>query len=89
MAAICNRVDNELPRPLGSRSSAFQRRLDVEETRPPGPGGYDYEYDEAHDVPAGPLCETPTPHPVSPPPRVDLGQDGDYGYDEAHDFGAS
>ncbi len=47
--------------------------------------GDDYEYDEAHDVPAGPLGKTPTRHRVSPP-QVNLGQGGDYGYDEAHDF---
>ena len=48
----------------------------MEETRPPRdpgadhpriPPGYDYEYDEAHDVPAGPLHETPAPHRVDPP----------------------
>jgi hypothetical protein len=95
MARPSNRVDNEVPRPLDNQPSADQRRLDVGVTRPPGPGaggirgGHDYEYDEAHDVPAGPLSEIPPPHPVSPPPKVDLGQDGDYGYDEAHDFGAS
>ena len=48
----------------------------------------DYEYDEAHDVLAGPLGETPAPHRVDPPPpKVNLGAGG--GYDEAHDFGAS
>jgi hypothetical protein len=51
--------------------------------------GDDYEYDEAHDVLAGALGETPAPHRVIPPPKVDLGQGGDYGYDEAHDFGTS
>ena len=51
--------------------------------------GHDYEYDEAHDFPAGPLGETPAPHRVDPPPKLDLGADGDYGYDEAHDFGSS
>jgi hypothetical protein len=52
------------------------------------PEGNDYEYDEAHDFPAGPLAATPAPHRVdAPQPTVDQG--GDYGYDEAHDFGAS
>ncbi len=67
----------------------------MEENRPardPGadypriPPGYDYEYDEAHDVTAGPLHETPAPHRVDPPSGVQLGEGGDYGYDEAHDF---
>jgi hypothetical protein len=49
----------------------------------------DYQYDEAHDVWAGPLGESPAPHRVCPPPKVNLGVDGDYGYDEAHDFGRS
>ena len=49
--------------------------------------GHDYEYDEAHDVPAGPLAGTPASHPVDAP-RLILDQGGDYGYDEAHDFGA-
>jgi hypothetical protein len=48
--------------------------------------GYDYEYDEAHDVQAGPLHETPAPHQVDPPSGLPLGEGGDYGYDEAHDF---
>ena len=47
---------------------------------------HDYEYDEAHDVPAGLMSETPAPHRVDPP-KVNLSADGDYGYDEAHDFG--
>jgi hypothetical protein len=51
--------------------------------------GDDYEYDEAHDVPAGLLGGTPAPHRVIPPPKVNLGEGGGYGYDEAHDFGAS
>lgn len=50
--------------------------------------GDDYEYDEAHDVPAGPLAGTRAPHRVDPP-EVNLGAGGDYEYDEAHDFGAS
>ena len=67
----------------------------MEENRParnPGadnpqiPPGYDYEYDEAHDAPAGRLHETPPPHRVDPPSGVPLGEGGDYGYDEAHDF---
>ena len=53
------------------------------------PLGDDYEYDEAHDVRAGPLGGTPAPHRVTPPPQVNLDKGGDYGYDEAHDFGAS
>ena len=82
-------------RPPGGESSAHEGRCDVEENRPardPGadnpriPPGYDYEYDEAHDVPAGPLHETPAPHRVDPPSGVQLGEGGDYGYDEAHDF---
>jgi hypothetical protein len=70
----------------------------VEENRPAGDvgarhpsiaQGHDYEYDEAHDVPAGPLRATPAPHRVCPPPpEVNLDEGGDYGYDEAHDFGA-
>lgn len=50
------------------------------------PPGYDYEYDEAHDVPVGPLRETSAPRRVDPPSEVHLGEGGDYGYDEAHDF---
>ena len=71
----------------------------MEENRPAGdlgaenaniPHGDDYEYDEAHDVLAGPLGETPAPHRVDPPPpKVILDAGGDYGYDEAHDFGAT
>jgi hypothetical protein len=49
--------------------------------------GHDYEYDEAHDVPAGLMSESPPPHRVSSPPKVNLSPGGDYGYDEAHDFG--
>ena len=72
-------------------------RFDVEETRPARdlgaenqsiPQGPDYGYDEAHDVPAGPLRGTPAPQRVNAPPEVNLGEGGDYGYDEAHDFGA-
>jgi hypothetical protein len=48
--------------------------------------GNDYEYDEAHDTPAGPMATASAPRPVNPP-DVNLGDDGDYGYDEAHDFG--
>jgi hypothetical protein len=68
----------------------------VEETKPardPGvdhpriPSGSDFEYDEAHDVPAGPRRrDTPATHRVEPPSGVQLGEGGDYGYDEAHDF---
>jgi len=96
MVPVSDRADNELSRPLGTGSSPNQRRLDVEETWPahagaenPIPEGDDYEYDEAHDLSAGPLSEAPAPHPVYAPTTVNLGQDGDYGYDEAHDFGAS
>jgi hypothetical protein len=74
-------------------------RLDVEENRAAGdpgaespkiPPGDDYGYDEAHDVPAESLGQTPAPHRVDPPPpKVNLGAGGDYEYDEAHDFGAS
>ena len=54
------------------------------------PEANDYEYDEAHDVTAGPLGGTPAPHRVDPPPpKVNLDAGGDYGYDEAHDFGTS
>jgi hypothetical protein len=67
----------------------------VEETRLPRdsganplpmPPGYDYEYDEAHDVQAGPLHETHAPRQVDSPSGLPLGEGGDYGYDEAHDF---
>lgn len=57
---------------------------DVKENR-----AHDYEYDEAHDVPAELPRSTPAPHRVDPPPKVNLGEGGDYGYDEAHDFGTS
>ena len=98
MAPVFNRADNERRRPLGRQSSADRGRLDVEENRPardvgaenPDLPGNDYEYDEAHDVLAGPPGETPAPHRVDPPPpKVNLDAGGDYGYDEAHDFGAS
>jgi hypothetical protein len=49
------------------------------------PEGHDYEYDEAHDFPAGPLAGPSAPHPVDAP-QLNLDQGGDYGYDEAHDF---
>jgi hypothetical protein len=62
------------------------RDLDAENANIPL--GDDYEYDEAHDVPAGPLGETRAPHRIDPP-VVNLGAGGDYGYDEAHDFGAT
>jgi hypothetical protein len=51
------------------------------------PHGDDYEYDEAHDAPVGPVDRPPAPPPVNPPPTVNVGDGGDYGYDEAHDFG--
>ena len=51
--------------------------------------GHDYEYDEAHDVQAGPLVNLLRHMCRSPPPKVNIGAGGDYGYDEAHDFGAS
>jgi hypothetical protein len=60
----------------------------MQATRPPGPGGHDYEYDEAHDALAESMNETPAPHPVTPPPKPNLDTGGDYGYDEAHDFGS-
>ncbi|HYB35307.1 MAG TPA: hypothetical protein VEF72_05685 [Mycobacterium sp.] len=50
--------------------------------------GHDYEYDEAHDMPAGPLLETLALHRADSPPEVNLGKSGDYGYDEARDFAA-
>jgi hypothetical protein len=52
------------------------------------PEGHDYEYDEAHDFPAGPMAGSLAPHRVDAP-QMTLDQGGDYGYDEAHDFGAS
>ena len=67
----------------------------MEESRPardPGadnpliPPDNDYEYDEAHDVQARPLRETPAPRRVDAPRGVHPGEGGDYGYDEAHDF---
>lgn len=48
--------------------------------------GYDYEYDEAHEVPVGTLRQTPAPRRVDAPTEVHLSEGGDYGYDEAHDF---
>jgi hypothetical protein len=92
MAPVFNRADADLRRPLGSQSSAHRRRLDVDENRPARhlgaenpniPHGHDLEYDEAHDVPAGPLGRTPATHRVTPLSKVNLGADGDYGYDEA------
>jgi hypothetical protein len=68
----------------------------MDEDRPAGapgaespriPPGDDFEYDEAHDVPAGPPGRTRAPHRVDPP-EMNRGAGGDYGYDEAHDFGA-
>ena len=53
---------------------------------PRTPPGYDYEYDEAHDLPVGLLREAPVPHRVDPPPAIHIDEGGDYGYDEAHDF---
>ena len=52
------------------------------------PRGDDYQYDEAHDLPAGPVGAMPVRHRIDPPPKVNLGAGGDFGYDEAHDFGA-
>jgi hypothetical protein len=52
------------------------------------PQGGDYEYDEAHDLPAVPTGESATPRPVNLPPEVNVDDNGDYGYDEAHDFGS-
>jgi hypothetical protein len=48
--------------------------------------GDDYEYDEAHDSPAGQATATSAERPVLPP-AMDFGSGGDYGYDEAHDLG--
>ena len=48
--------------------------------------GHDYEYDEAHNMQAGPLREMPGPHRVDAPAGVHVGEGGDFGYDEAHDF---
>jgi len=59
---------------------------DIGAENPNIPVGHDYEYDEAHYVPAGLLGGTPAPHRVIPPPKVNLSEGGDYGYDEAHDF---
>jgi hypothetical protein len=59
---------------------------DSGDDHPPIPPGYDYEYDEAHDMLAGPLREAPAPRRIDPPPGLHLGDGGDYGYDEAHDF---
>ena len=78
----------------GGKSGVHERRCDVEETRPPRdpgadrpriPPSYDYEYDEAHDVPVRPQREAPASR-VDPPEGVQLHEGGDYGYDEAHDF---
>ena len=86
--------DNEMRRPPGGKSGVHQRRCDVEETEPPRdpgsnppriPPSYDYEYDEAHDLPVGPQREAPASR-VDPPQGVQLHEGGDYGYDEAHDF---
>ena len=68
----------------------YRPARDLGAENPDIPEGNDYEYDEAHDVLAGPLGRTPAPHRVDPPPpKLNLGEGGDYGYDEAHDFGAS
>jgi hypothetical protein len=41
------------------------------------PQGHDYEYDEAHDVPAGPPGGIPAPYRVDPPPpTVNLARAG-------------
>jgi hypothetical protein len=48
--------------------------------------GDDYEYDEAHDNPSGPVDTGSAERPVLPP-AMDFGSGGDYGYDEAHDLG--
>jgi hypothetical protein len=63
------------------------RDLDAENANIPR--GDDYQYDEAHDVPAHPLGPIPVRHRIDPSPKVNLGAGGDYEYDEAHDFGAS
>ena len=46
----------------------------------------DYEYDEAHDMPAQQARPAPAPAPCRAP-EVNAGAGGDYGYDEAHRFG--
>lgn len=58
-----------------------QRRVDQ---RPDGSSG-DYEYDEAHERPAGgrPPAGRVAPAPAGHRPPE---QDGDMSYDEAHDF---
>jgi len=61
MAPVFNRADNERRRPLGRHSSAREAGRGREPARsrtsgaanPNIPPGHDYEYDEAHDVPAG------------------------------------
>jgi hypothetical protein len=70
----------------GGESSAHEGRCDVEENRPvrdPGvdhpriPPGSDFEYDEAHDVPAGPRRrDTPATHRVEPSKLADIVQSG-------------
>jgi hypothetical protein len=59
---------------------------DVRADNPNVSQGNDYEYDEAHDTPNGPVGTASAPQAVNPP-DVNVGDDGDYGYDEAHDFG--
>jgi hypothetical protein len=73
---------------MGATTEYLSGRLDMDENRPDLPQDGDYEYDEAHDLPAGSTREASTPRPVNLPPEVDVDDDGDYGYDEAHDFGA-
>jgi hypothetical protein len=74
------------------RSGAHWGKLDMDENRPADdldlPQGGDYEYDEAHDLPAAPTGEAAAPRPVNLPPAVNVDDSGDYAYDEAHDFGA-
>jgi hypothetical protein len=98
MAPVFNRADNDLRRPLGCPVKHPSTEVGyVEQNRPARdlgaenqdiPQGNDYEYDEAHDVLAGPLRGTPAPHRVDAP-KMTLDAGGDYGYDEAHDFGRS
>jgi hypothetical protein len=76
---------------------APRKRCDVQENPPArdlGNGnaniiaGTDYEYDEAHDMPAGSQGGTRAPRHVVSPPEMTIGEGADYGYDEAHDFGS-
>ena len=75
-------------------SAAQEGRCEVETSPDRGPAadnrcvdpGYDYEYDEAHNMQAGPAREIAGPHRVDAPSGVHVGEGGDFGYDESHDF---